>query len=295
MAEFETNTTAYLREVITPQKQRTLSRSIQVEGRGLHGGDPVSVVLSPAPAGSGITFLFDDVRVPAHAFFLTPSRRSTALCRKGRAIETVEHLLSACWVKKLDNLEVRIEGGELPAGDGSLNIWLRALSDVSIEELQSYRKIAQVKKALWVGGKGRYIFAFPSPVFSVQYLLDFSPAPRVECVGMDENDDYSEIGNARTFAFQRDIAGILSKGLGQGVRESAIIFGKDGEALSPLRMKGEGCVHKILDFLGDLMLVGKRLVGQFVAIRSGHELNHLMVKKLAGYDDIPCLEGRNNE
>jgi len=292
MAGFETNPTANLREVITPYRQRTLTRTIHMEGKGLHGGDPVGVSLGPAQAGTGITFFYDGLSVPAHAAFLAPARRSTSLQRDGKTIETVEHLLSACWIRKVDNLVVQVEGGELPAGDGSLGVWLHALSDERIGELHAFRKVVFVARSLWVGEGGRYVFAFPAPSFSVHYLLDFFPAPRVEYFGMDESDDYAELGRARTFAFQREIEGILSGGFGQGVRESAIIFGEDGRALSHLRMEGEGCAHKILDLVGDLMLVGKRLVGQFVAIRSGHELNHLLVKKLIGYDDYNQLEGR---
>ncbi|MGA3067189.1 MAG: 3-hydroxyacyl-ACP dehydratase FabZ, partial [Tepidisphaeraceae bacterium] len=38
--------------------------------------------------------------------------------------------------------------------------------------------------------------------------------------------------------------------------------------------------HKVLDLIGDLYLLGRPLRGRLVAHRSGHELNHMLVRKL---------------
>jgi UDP-3-O-[3-hydroxymyristoyl] N-acetylglucosamine deacetylase len=69
-------------------------------------------------------------------------------------------------------------------------------------------------------------------------------------------------------------------GLG-GSLENAIvlddqkIINKDG-----LRFPDEFVKHKILDAIGDLFLLGMPIIGHFVAFKSGHRLNNLLLKEL---------------
>jgi len=47
-----------------------------------------------------------------------------------------------------------------------------------------------------------------------------------------------------------------------------------------LRFPGEFVKHKILDAIGDLSLLGIPIIGHFVAFKSGHRLNNLLLKEL---------------
>ncbi|MBI4800741.1 MAG: UDP-3-O-acyl-N-acetylglucosamine deacetylase, partial [Desulfarculus sp.] len=47
-----------------------------------------------------------------------------------------------------------------------------------------------------------------------------------------------------------------------------------------LRFPDEFVRHKVLDFLGDLALVGRPILGRFQAHKSGHDLNNKLFKKL---------------
>ena len=53
------------------------------------------------------------------------------------------------------------------------------------------------------------------------------------------------------------------------------ILNEDG-----LRYKDEFVRHKILDFLGDLAILGCPVIGHFVVNKSGHSLNQNLLKKL---------------
>ena len=53
------------------------------------------------------------------------------------------------------------------------------------------------------------------------------------------------------------------------------IINKDG-----LRFPDEFVKHKILDAIGDLSLLGIPIIGHFVACKSGHRLNNLLLKEL---------------
>ena len=84
-------------------------------------------------------------------------------------------------------------------------------------------------------------------------------------------DEYPRIANARTFAFQEELAMIEAAGLGQGLdAESALILGPDGY-LNSERCADEPVRHKMLDAIGDIYLAGIPLrFLNVVAIRTGH-------------------------
>jgi UDP-3-O-[3-hydroxymyristoyl] N-acetylglucosamine deacetylase len=47
-----------------------------------------------------------------------------------------------------------------------------------------------------------------------------------------------------------------------------------------LRCNDEFVKHKILDAIGDLSLLGMPIIGHFIAYKSGHKLNNLLLKEL---------------
>jgi UDP-3-O-[3-hydroxymyristoyl] N-acetylglucosamine deacetylase/3-hydroxyacyl-[acyl-carrier-protein] dehydratase len=75
-----------------------------------------------------------------------------------------------------------------------------------------------------------------------------------------------------------------------GTLENAVVIGSDG-VINPegLRFEDEPVRHKILDLLGDLALLGFKLKGHLIAIRSGHSTNVGMFKRL-----LMVMEERKN-
>jgi UDP-3-O-[3-hydroxymyristoyl] N-acetylglucosamine deacetylase len=53
------------------------------------------------------------------------------------------------------------------------------------------------------------------------------------------------------------------------------ILNEDG-----LRYKDEFVRHKILDFIGDLAILGCPVIGHFVVEKSGHSLNQMVLRQL---------------
>jgi UDP-3-O-[3-hydroxymyristoyl] N-acetylglucosamine deacetylase len=87
---------------------------------------------------------------------------------------------------------------------------------------------------------------------------------------------------ARTFGFLKDVETLKANGLAKGgsldnavVIDDFKIINEDG-----LRFKDEFVRHKILDFIGDLSVIGSPVIGHFVVKRSGHFLNQYMLKQL---------------
>ncbi|HQE26042.1 MAG TPA: UDP-3-O-acyl-N-acetylglucosamine deacetylase, partial [Candidatus Atribacteria bacterium] len=103
--------------------QRTLASSCTVEGMGLHSGKSAKVTLFPAPENSGIFFRVGETIIPATIQHVEATPRCTTLKKGEKQVSTVEHFLAACWGSEIDNLEVVLEGEELPGGDGSSIFW----------------------------------------------------------------------------------------------------------------------------------------------------------------------------
>ncbi|MGY8757937.1 MAG: UDP-3-O-acyl-N-acetylglucosamine deacetylase, partial [Planctomycetota bacterium] len=126
------------------RKQRTIKKSVGVEGVALHSGEGVTLLLEPAVAGTGIIFrrsdLDDSPDVPALAGHLSSSQRRTVLREGPAQVGMVEHLLSACHGLGVDNLVVTVSGPELPGMDGSPLPYAELLkSGVVVEQKQQRR------------------------------------------------------------------------------------------------------------------------------------------------------------
>src|SRR5712692_5735256 len=101
--------------------QWTNRKQVALDGVGLHSGKPVRVTLSPAPANSGIVFRVagHPEPIPAAPESVIDSHYATTIGRNGTRIQTIEHLMAATVGLGIDNLDVEVEGPEIPAGDGS--------------------------------------------------------------------------------------------------------------------------------------------------------------------------------
>ena len=126
--------------------------------------------------------------------------------------------------------------------------------------------------------------AADGPGFEIDYTLDY-PAPVGKQRYVFRLDDPSafrkEIAPARTFGFARDIGALQRQGLALGGRfDNFILFGDDGPVNCELRFPDEPVRHKILDALGDLYLLGRRLQARVVACMTGHSHNISLLKKV---------------
>jgi len=93
--------------------------------------------------------------------------------------------------------------------------------------------------------------------------------------------------NWRTFGFMKDIEALREAGLARGgsldnavVLDSYRILNEDG-----LRYEDEFVKHKVLDAVGDLYLLGKPLIGEFSAYKSGHALNNKLLRELMAQEE----------
>ena len=160
--------------------QRTLRKEYIFEGKGLHSGKKVKMTLCPAPEGSGIRFLREDLGpdavIEAVADYVTTTQRSTTLEKGEIRVSTVEHLLSAFSGMGVDNALVRLDSLEVPILDGSALPYVRAIAADGLQEQDAPRTYYSVKEEVTVEdpASGSRITISPAEDFSVDLTIDFN-------------------------------------------------------------------------------------------------------------------------
>src|SRR5215510_7548872 len=154
--------------------QRTIKTPASVSGIGLHSGKHVRVTLAPAPPNSGIVFRERGHadRIPAAAESVSSSHYATTIGKNGTRIQTVEHLMAAAAGLGIDNLEVEVDGPEIPAADGSAKPFVTLLTGAGRAQQSARRRPMKIPYPIHVGTAGRWIRIVPADGFRISYTLD---------------------------------------------------------------------------------------------------------------------------
>ncbi len=272
-------------------RQQTIQREAKLSGRGLFTGFPVNVRFRPAPPDSGVTFVRADqprpIRVRASVDNLTKRERRSSLKNGTVTIETVEHCLAAIRGLGLDNLDVELDNVELPGVDGSSRPFVEALLDAGIAEQESDRRVLNVREPVRVTEGEAELVAWPGPEnrLEVIYELDYgagSPIGRqMFSFALERERFIQDLAPARTFVTIDEANALRAAGLGSHLTyRDLLVVGPSGPVENEFRFPDECVRHKVLDLIGDLMLFGRFVCGRVYARRSGHSLNHALVRRL---------------
>ncbi|MEE1112992.1 MAG: bifunctional UDP-3-O-[3-hydroxymyristoyl] N-acetylglucosamine deacetylase/3-hydroxyacyl-ACP dehydratase [Bacteroidales bacterium] len=297
------------------EKQTTIKNKITLKGKGLHTGQNVEVNILPAQANSGIVFkridLENPVLIKADAEAVTETSRGTTIESKGAKVATIEHLMAALYASNIDNALIEISGEEVPILDGSSKYWLEAIGKSGVEELEKERKYFCLKEIVSYVDQENDIelIAMPYDGFRVDLNIDFSP----RIIGSQNSclknlSEFKEgFSNCRTFVFLDEIEQLLKLNLIKGgdldnalifvdkvleedqIKHLASVFGKNPDDIKVEKgllnnvkqnFDNEPARHKLLDFIGDIALVGKPLKARFIVKRPGHKVNNLLSRKI---------------
>jgi UDP-3-O-[3-hydroxymyristoyl] N-acetylglucosamine deacetylase len=259
-------------------RQNTIRKTVSIEGVGLHSGKVARVTISPAPPDTGVVFKVRSTaeRIPARPESVVNSHYATTLGVNGTRIQTVEHLMAAAFGLAIDNIEIEVDGPEIPALDGSAKPFVTLLNAAGRVQQSPRRRLLALPCPLRVGDGGRWMQVVPSDTFRVSYTLDNEhPAIGIQVLSWSpsERSFVEEFAPARTYGFLRDLGLMRKNGLARGGSlDNAIVLGNRG-ALNGLRYRDEFVRHKILDLLGDLALLGRPIGAHVIARNGGHALN----------------------
>ncbi|MDA0998777.1 MAG: UDP-3-O-acyl-N-acetylglucosamine deacetylase [Proteobacteria bacterium] len=271
--------------------QRTLKKSINCTGVGLHSGAKITLILNPAPVDSGISFRRTDIGgknavIPALWDHVIDTRLCTMLGNHdGVTIGTVEHLLAALAGCGIDNAMIELNGPEVPIMDGSSAPFVFMIECAGVVEQNGARRVIRVLKRIEVGyGAGRVALSPASvPSFDIEIDFDSAVVARQRMSLNVVNGAFcKEIAKARTFGFLHEVEALWQAGLAKGGSlENAIVVGHDGILNEEgLRVEDEFVRHKVLDAIGDLYLAGAPVVGRFEGVCSGHAANNKLLRTM---------------
>lgn len=271
--------------------QQTIQNPVEIHGRGLFTGEEVTARFRPAPPDSGIVFVRRDaespVRIRAHVSNVTKRARRTSLRNGTLAVETVEHCMAALHGLGIHNLEIELDGSELPAGDGSSQCFVDMIRSAGIAEQEEQCRPLVVRQTLRVTDGDAELIAVPGEAdqLNVLYDLDYGTDGRIPrqifAVRLSQDSFCGEIAPARTFLFEDEAEQFRAAGLGRHLTyKDVVVIGPNGVVDNEFRFPNECVRHKILDLIGDLYLAGRPLVGKILARKSGHALNHELVRRL---------------
>jgi len=270
------------------ESQKTIAKSIEHTGTGLHTGCSTTVTFKPAPVDTGLVFVRErkgkKYKLPADVSLVADAPRRTTLHKDSVKIHTVEHILAAVVGMGIDNLEIVVTEAEIPEIDGSSLAFARLLEKAGIKEQNSPKRFFRLKQNVAVSHNDIHLLAIPSPELRISFTINYG-APILDTqyasFRIDRETFLSEIAPAKTFCFEREAKELRAQGLGKGANLSnTIVIGEDGIKNDALRFKDEFVRHKILDLLGDLSLVGQPVLAHIIAVRSGHSTNIGLMRKL---------------
>jgi len=275
-------------------RQRTVAQEISCSGVGLHSGKKVKFTIKPALPNSGITFERVDISpngsVKASFDNVIATNMATTIGFNGYSISTIEHLMAAFFGMGIDNALVQIDGEEVPIMDGSSAPFVFLLRNAGVTIQNNNKRFVLVKRPLKVVDGNRSVYLYPSDELKITYKIDFDHPlinDQVYEISFSRSSFIHEISKARTFGFLRDVQTLKNNGLAKGgsldnaiVMDEFRVLNEDG-----LRYRDEFVRHKILDFIGDLAILGPIVIGHFVVERSGHSLNQKLLRKFMAQGD----------
>lgn len=270
--------------------RRTIARRIELSGIGLHSGRPCQVRLVPARPGTGIVFRLHgahgELHLPARLDRVALSDRRTALRAGSARVDTVEHLLAALAATEVHDLDIEVDGPEIPIFDGSFAPFSAAVAKAGVVASGSGgtgdgRLEAPVELT---DGIARYRAEPCDELFLDVELVYAEPVIGRQSASGTVGPEWfaREIAPARTFGFLHEVSALRERGLLAGAHEGcAIVLAEDRPLNATLRWPNEFARHKLGDLLGDLSLMGFRPHARISASRPSHRGNIAFARTLA--------------
>lgn len=248
--------------------RKTISGTATFDGLGLHSGETVRATVHPGEDGIYFRCGTDTIRA------IPENVTDTTRCTRLGPVATIEHLMSALAGLGITDAEIEVEGGELPALDGSSALYADGLEEAGLVGLGD-ASIRNPFERVFVHEGHQLAVSLGTGHWRYGFINDRRWPFRQVFETADVARDYRrEIAPARTFGFEEDLAEIRDAEFGRGLDlESALLIGSEGYVNSA-RFSDEPARHKLLDAIGDLYLAGIPI--QFLNVaaeRSGHTAN----------------------
>lgn len=251
-------------------QQQTIDKPVSFSGIGIHNGKETAVKLIPLPENSGMLINGQSLSVDQ----VSSTNRGTTVC----GVTVTEHLLAAIYALGIDNVDIQVEGEEIPVLDGSAFPFIEKIKN---KQQKASKQFITLKKRIEISDGEAKIIAEPYDKLQIEFLIDFPVIGKQEYVFVLEKNSFKkEIAPARTFGFAKEIENLKKQTLGRGASlDNALGIGENGYLNQP-RFPDEPVRHKILDLIGDLALLNYPIQARIKAVKSGHKHNIELVRRI---------------
>ena len=295
-------------------KQSTIERATTISGKGLHTGIEVTLTFKPAPVDFGYKFKRIDLEgqpvIDANVSKVRGTSRGTVLKEGDIVIGTIEHVMAALIGTDIDNVLIELNGPEAPILDGSSAAYVKMLDEAGVVTQNADREYFEIKRKIVYRNveTGTELIAYPDDDFSIDVMISYNSAVLDnQYASFNSQTKFArEIAPCRTFVFVRELEMLLKNNLVKGGDvDNAIVIMDQPMPLEELNriadlfnqkhievtklgilnnltlhFDNECARHKLLDVIGDLALIGKKIRGRIVAKRPGHGPNTEFAKLL---------------
>jgi len=283
--------------VKSKELQKTIERTALIRGIDPYSRSICEALVKPAKENTGIIFQVNGREIPANFRFISNSETdyTTTLQKGNTKIKTVEHLLSAIWGLGIDNAVIELNQGKIPFLDAAAYSYVKILKRAGGKKQNAYRKYLIFEKEKifpYSLDPKRYAIFKPSQKLFIEAISKFS-----NIIGEQKfahkwtpNVYVRDISWARSFLNSPILEGSSEKWerirrkikvLPENPKLSPIIVYTEKKYITPLKAPNECVRHKVLDFYGDIALLGIRILAEIKLFMPGHDFNREIVKLIS--------------
>jgi len=259
--------------------QATIQKPIEIEGISIETGRESRWILYPAEVDQGITFVRETenrqtIRIKAH---YNNVYHTNGYVRLGHyvGVHGVEHFLSAIHGVGITNAEVFCPSEYPPENTVLLTNLLYENKKIQSREVDYHKFPVQIFHY-----NGKAIQVDDSEDLKISCFFDFnSPVTpdRLKYSVVVTPESYRDkICKARTFCTHLYLTTIQKRNRALGVNENNCIVLPDSLDEEFNVNVTELAIHKVLDFIGDIFLVGKPVKGDFTLFNPSHSISYIM-------------------
>jgi len=270
--------------------QNTVKGPATLSGIALHTGARATVNILPAPENTGIVFRRVDMpgkpEVRAIVENVIDVRRATTIANRqnGGFVVLVEHIMAALHASQVDNAIIEMNGPEPPIADGSAAPYFDMIRQAGIQPQNAPAEYwTATQPVVFEDGHAMLALLPAEDQLKITFTVEYGATPldtQFFSTIVTPETFAKELSGARTFVIYRELEQVIAAGLAKGGSLDNAIIMHDGAIICKegMRYKNELVRHKMMDMVGDLYLVGKRVRANIYSVKSGHP-THV---KLAG-------------
>lgn len=274
--------------------QKTIAKELVV--KGIRQSDGHDTFIKFIPSDSGVYVKYGKKIEPVGPYLMNKKEKrfTNSIMIGNKVITMVEHVFSAVNGLGIDNIIVEFGSDEAPFFADS-EVFARVLSENILDIKGTRKEYHRINKVIEIKGEdGQYCKIIPHDDFCIDITIDFKGiiGKQSFLYSFKQTNYLKEISWARSMLIF-EIKDINNPWLDSDKqfdlfpnifpadpKKSPYIAYTEKKFLTPLKNSFEPVIHKLLDFIGDLIFLGKIPLGKFEIYKPGHAFNRKIVNTI---------------